>query len=48
MELTAIKPGMKNEAEEMVTEGKTAAVMGSGTLSVYATPAMCCLMDVLL
>ena len=45
MELTAIKPGMKNEVEEMVTEDKTAAVMGSGSLPVYATPAMCCLME---
>ncbi|MBO4513179.1 MAG: thioesterase family protein, partial [Victivallales bacterium] len=45
MELTAIKPGMKNETEEMVTEDKTAMVMGSGSLPVYATPAMCCLME---
>ena len=45
MELTTIKPGMKNETEERVTDDKTAASMGSGSLPVYATPAMCCLME---
>lgn len=45
MEITEIKAGMKNEVMEIVTEDKTAAVIGSGSLSVYATPAMCCLME---
>ena len=45
MEITEIKPGMKFEAFEQVTETKTATVMGSGALPVYATPAMMCLME---
>ena len=45
MEFTNITAGMKNEAKETVTEKNTAAVMGSGSLPVYATPAMTCLME---
>ena len=45
MEIKEIKPGMKNEVTDRVTEDKTAKVMGSGSLPVYATPAMCCLME---
>ena len=45
MEITEIKPGMKFEAFEQVTEAKTAIAMGSGALPVYATPAMMCLME---
>lgn len=45
MEITEIKVGMRNEAREIITEDKTAAVMGSGSLPVYATPAMCCLVE---
>ena len=41
----AIQVGMKHEAAEAVTKEKTAQVMGSGSLPVYATPAMCCLME---
>ena len=45
MEIKEIKPGMKNEVTDRVTEAKTAKVMGSGSLPVYATPAMTCLME---
>ena len=45
MELTEVKIGLKNSVSEMVTEEKTAKAMGSGSLSVYATPAMTCLME---
>ena len=45
MEITEIKVGMRHEARETVTENKTAKSMGSGSLMVYATPAMCCLME---
>lgn len=45
MELTEITEGLKNSVAEMVTEENTAVTMGSGTLPVYATPAMTCLME---
>lgn len=45
MEFTNIAAGMKCEARELVTEKNTAAAMGSGSLPVYATPAMTCLME---
>ncbi|SEH21216.1 thioesterase family protein [Selenomonas sp. KH1T6] len=45
MEIKEIKPGMKHEVTDRVTEDKTAGVMGSGSLPVYATPAMSCLME---
>lgn len=45
MDITEIKPGMKLEAREQVTESRTAAALGSGTLPVYGTPAMMCLME---
>lgn len=45
MELTEIKIGLTHTATEMVTAKNTAVTMGSGTLSVYATPAMTCLME---
>lgn len=45
MELTEVKVGLKNTVSEEVTEAKTAAAMGSGSLPVYATPAMTCLME---
>ena len=32
--------GVKNVIETTVTENNTAVAMGSGTLSVFATPAM--------
>ena len=42
MELHA---GIKGTAEDTVTEEKTAAAMGSGGLTVYATPRMTCMME---
>ena len=45
MELTEVKIGLKNSVSEKVTEEKTAKAMGSGSLAVYATPAMTCLME---
>ena len=45
MELTAVQVGLKNTVSEEVTEAKTAKAMGSGSLPVYATPAMTCLME---
>lgn len=40
-----IKVGLKNTVTEGVTAGNTAKKMGSGSLEVYATPAMTCLME---
>lgn len=40
-----IKVGSTNEAVVVVTEKNTALAMGSGTLPVYATPAMGALME---
>lgn len=37
--------GIKNKIELNVTEDKTAKVVGSGTLDVFATPAMIALME---
>lgn len=37
--------GLKGQQSEIVTNDKTAAAMGSGTLAVYATPAMIALME---
>ena len=45
METDGIKVGMKNEAAEKVSGENTALAMGSGSLPVYATPAMACLME---
>ena len=36
---------MKGKAETVVTEKNTAKAMGSGTLDVFATPAMVALME---
>ncbi len=40
-----IKVGLVNEAKTIVTEKNIASTMGSGCLRVFATPAMCCLME---
>ena len=40
-----IKVGLKNTVTEGVTAENTAKKMGSGSLEVYATPAMTCLME---
>jgi len=45
MEFTNIVAGMKHTEKETVTEKNTAIAMGSGSLPVYATPAMACLME---
>jgi predicted thioesterase len=45
MELTGVQVGLKNTVSEEVKEEKTAQAMGSGSLPVYATPAMTCLME---
>ena len=40
-----LETGIKGHQSEIVTDNKTAAEMGSGTLPVYATPAMIALME---
>ena len=40
-----LETGIKGQQSEFVTNDKTAAEMGSGTLPVYATPAMIALME---
>ena len=40
-----MKPGIKNEISLFVTQERSAAAMGSGTLEVFATPAMVALME---
>lgn len=37
--------GLKGRADDTVTPENTAAVVGSGTLPVYATPCLCALME---
>lgn len=40
-----MKIGTENKIKMMVTDSKTARAMGSGTLDVFATPAMIALME---
>lgn len=40
-----LEKGLKNTLTIKVTTGKTAKVMGSGTLDVFATPSMVALME---
>jgi len=40
-----LKPGLKAEKTEAVTEQNTAKALGSGGLAVYSTPAMITLME---
>jgi predicted thioesterase len=40
-----LKPGLRGEKTERVTDKNTAAAWGSGGLPVYATPAMAALME---
>lgn len=41
----SFEPGMKGRAETVVTEGNTAAAVGSGLVPVFATPYMIALME---
>ena len=43
--MNELRAGIKGTAEVLVTEANTAAVMGSGTLPVFATPALVALME---
>jgi len=45
MQSESLKPGLVAQASETVTDGNTAAALGSGGLPVYATPAMIALME---
>ena len=45
MEFKMLQIGINTTIQERVTEEKTAAVVGSGALLVYATPAMITLME---
>ena len=40
-----IRTGLSHEVRDVVTAANTAKAMGSGCLEVFATPAMCCLME---
>ena len=40
-----IKTGLSHEVRDVVTAANTAKAMGSGCLEVFATPAMCWLME---
>ena len=41
----SVTPGLKGEATAAVSPANTARAMGSGTLEVFATPAMAALME---
>jgi len=46
MDFSAIlKPGLEAQKTDLVTDGNTASLWGSGDLAVYATPAMIALME---
>jgi len=45
MEITALQPGLVGEAQTVVVPENTAQHMGSGTVAVFATPAMIALME---
>lgn len=45
MESTLIVPGIRGEKAQLVEPENTAAVLGSGCLPVFATPAMITLME---
>ncbi|MGD8404630.1 MAG: thioesterase family protein [Anaerolineales bacterium] len=41
----ALQPGLSTEVEQIVGKAETAVHMGSGSLAVYATPALVALME---
>jgi len=43
--LHSLEPGLNAKAETTVSEAETAAHLGSGTIAVYATPALVALME---
>lgn len=43
--MESLKVGVKGEARTTVSEKNTAATMGSGSITVFATPAMIALME---
>jgi fluoroacetyl-CoA thioesterase len=43
--LHSLEPGLNAKVEVSVSEAETAAHLGSGTVAVYATPAMVALME---
>jgi len=44
-ETHSLQPGLSTEVEIEVTDTKTAAYLGSGSIAVYATPALVALME---
>ena len=40
-----VQPGLRGQVRKLVTEADTAALMGSGDLAVFATPALTALME---
>ena len=40
-----LTPGLKSEAKTVVSENNTAVALGSGSIEVFATPAMIALME---
>ena len=43
--IPSLEPGLEAEVETIVGEAETAAHLGSGTIAVYATPALVALME---
>ncbi len=45
LELSALKAGLKGQAQILVTDAQTAITVGSGTVPVFASPMMVALME---
>ena len=45
MDFSFIKPGLRAEKSQIVTDNSTASAWGSGRLAVFATPAMIAFME---
>ena len=45
MDFSSIKPGLRTQKTQIVTEQFTASALGSGGLAVFATPAMIAFME---